>query len=273
MTEEVEGKGIAKAERVLSTGDQWPRLRLKAGDRARFHFLTSGSDDYFAASRFHKFGQGSETRTYVCLRSMSEGGDDCDYCAAGRDTDQNRFGVWVFLHFILHSGDNPDPEGEPWKQKKLDKRTLFQELFNKPMLIDLPAGRSRKWYKQFVTPWAQYGSLQMHLYELLRIGEGRDDTEYTLTAVKEMAIKKEHAASVEDLPGVEDVFKQALKFGPRSLTPAAGALGTDSLDGTGETEALPAADDVDLSVKEPEAPKDEPAKGTSTEGEEDDGLL
>lgn len=196
--------GIERVERVFSSGYfPWPKLALKAGDRARFHFLTSGYDDNFDGGRFHVVDAGDYTRELVCLRVLSDGAEVCALCEQGHDDLVNRFACWVFCHHIIHLGDNPDPDGPSWKQAKLGERIVFVEEIERPMLIWLKAGRQHAWYGQFKAMANRYGTLEGRTYELRRVGAGRDDTDYILTVVDD----RPFTGSVDALPPIEEVFR------------------------------------------------------------------
>lgn len=260
--------GIGRGQRVLERGSRYPYVKLGDGDRARFHALTSGGDGHFASAIFHKFGQGMETRTLVCTASLSEKfAQECKFCEAGHTDVQGRFGLWIYLHQVLHLGDNPDPKGDPWKSAKVTEanRTMFVEDIKKPVLLRLAAGRGQAWFKQFSGFWmARESNLQLDLYELLRVGTGLA-TEYTLTIVKEMAIKPAVAKHQADLPGCEEIFLEELKFSP--VARSAG-MGEDTLEGGGVDpvagdDAEPALPTVEQ-VTQPAAEEPRP---------EDDGLI
>src|SRR3972149_1486250 len=101
MTEETPRYGMRAAQEVMVSEGRWPRLRLQNGDRVRFHFLTTGDDPWFAASKFHSVGEGPQTRDVVCLRAMTRGVEACSLCGPGVQL-VNRFGCWVWVGFILH---------------------------------------------------------------------------------------------------------------------------------------------------------------------------
>lgn len=235
--------GIEAGEEALAYGDRWPKLRLQDGDRARFHFLTTGSDPWLVATKFHKESDGKRWSDVLCVQALTHGEEACIRCEMDTQNRRNMFACWVYTDYILHSRDNPDEEGEAWEQKKLSLPTgreiaVFKEDINKPQLLWLPAGRAKAWWSQFTNAWMTSGNLQKHLYELHRTGSGRDDTNYTLTSNKEDPLDPAilELDEVKNLPDIEAVFRQTLSFVPKIDD-----LGTDSLDGAAPVEDLPKA--------------------------------
>lgn len=236
--------GIGAAESAMSTQDRWPRLRPQENDRARFHFLTEGSDPWFHGTKFHNIGEDKQRRDVVCLHALTFGEEPCLLCEMDSSNRRNMFGCWVWLEYVLHPQDNPAEDGESWEQKSLampdgKKRTVFMEKVEEDgaaRLLWLPAGRQKAWFGQFTGAWMASGNLRKHLYELHRVGKGRDDTNYTLTTIKEDPLSEEilKREEVMNLPSIEDIFRDTLRNVPQS-----GVLGTDSLDGPGEPEELP----------------------------------
>ena len=255
--------GIARGQQVLQRGSKYPFLKLGSGDRGRFHFLTSGADHHFASGTFHKFGQGQETRTLICTASLTEANArECKFCERGHSDTQGRFACWIYLHQVLRVGDNPDQEGDPWKQAKVPEanRTMFVEDVKKPVILRLAAGRGQAWFKQFSGFWMTRDSnLQLDLFELVRTGTGLE-TDYTLNIVKEMAIPAKLAKLQADLPGIEEVFTEEMRFSPHAAGAGAG-MGQDALEVGGtdaEEPALPTVDEALASGKgEEEQPVDD----------------
>lgn len=205
--------GFDRCDRILR-GDtvRWPRLYLRMGDRARFWSLSTGRDDKILASKFHRVESltSSIPREVVCVRSMTEGEEVCALCEEGHADTGTRFALWVWVDCILHLGDNPDVEGEPWKQVKVGNRIMFKEDIRRPLLLRLGVGRQYRWYGQFRQVCDQYGSLAGKLFELRRIGSGRDDTDYVLAIVKEAEPPPEAKAALKELPAMEEVFRSSL---------------------------------------------------------------
>ncbi len=258
---------IEDGDSAMSQGSRYPKLKLKAGDRTRMHFLTSGADDHIAAAQFHVFGKFADNnqRTIVCVRALTAGEDTCNFCEEGHQDLRNRFGVWVYVHSILHTFDNPDEEGEGWKSVEISvgedrRRNVFQEEVGKALLLDMAAGKSRKWWKQFVGAYVNHGSnLQTHLYELHRIG-GDVDSEYFLTPIKKLVIKPEHAEAQNEQPSIKEVFRESIRFGPSTSLPGtpSEAMGTDELAGGGEAASENGAgDSEELKPAEPAAQPEE----------------
>ena len=210
-------KGIDQAESQFRSYSSTPRLRLQAGDRARLHFLSTGYDELFAGGRFHELepAQGETYgRSVLCVRTFTDGEEVCSFCEEGHDDFSNRFAVWILVHCIYHNGDNPDPEGLPWEQFKLSGRIVFKESIETPILIWLKAGKQKIWFLQFKSFAAKYGTLEGRLFEFRRAGAGRDDTDYTLAAVKEEKLsKKIEAEAKEGLATVEAIFRSTVGGG------------------------------------------------------------
>ena len=192
------GKGIHQAEEAASAGFlRQPRVRLKSGDRVRFHFLSTGEDDFFGGGRFHMFPQKTQggktwTKEVLCVRTFTDGEEECSHCDEGHDDMGNRFAVWVYVHFVLHLGDNPNQgEGEePWQQVTMGKRVMFKETIDQPLMIWMPYGRGFVWFGQFREAVVKYGTLQGRLFEMKRVGSGMQDTDYTLAVIKEVDLEK-----------------------------------------------------------------------------------
>lgn len=216
-----------KSDELLATsGARWPRLTLKQGDRARFHILSTGGDDLLLAGRFHHVEDGSTWgREILCLRSFTQGEEPCRWCDEGNSDMKSRFAVWVWAHFILHLGDNPDEDGEAWKQVKVGERTMFQEVVDKALVFWRGVGHKHSWYGQFKAAYMKYGSLHDRIYQLTRSG-ALLDTDYTLSIVKEEpmpAAAKE--ALKEGLPTIEEIFRSTLGY---ATTPQPTGLAADS---------------------------------------------
>ena len=109
-------------------------------------------------------------------------------------------------------------------------------------------GRQQRWFRQFSAEWTAHGSLQLYRYELQRVGEGGDDTDYILKAQKadplsEGILDKEE---VKELPSIPQVFRGSVRGG-RAAVPDDGLLGGDSLDGAAaELPAATLGDDDEL---------------------------
>ncbi len=244
--------GMDAGNEAMSTSDFSSRLRPKAGDRVRFHFLTDGNDPWLVATRFHRVGDGMSARNIVCLNALTFGDEQCQICDTGDTTRRKMFGVWVLVEYILHPQDNPDDEGENWEQKTLKykgddgqekTRTVFMEEFasaegpGEAKLLHIPAGRQGVWWNQFHKAFMESLDLRKHFYELYRVGSGRDDTDWTLTTLKEDELDKAilERADIQALTNVEDVFRAGLSQMSTNNSP----LGTDSVDGEEEPEAMP----------------------------------
>jgi len=219
-------KGIQQAEAAYGSGSRLPRLRLAAGDRARFHFLSSGDDEYFGGGVFHTFamqtqGGKSYNKEVVCLRNLTEGEESCPHCEAGHDQITNRFAVWVYVHFILHLGDNPnsDEDSPAWDQVQVGQRFMFRENVGQPLLIWLAYGKQWSWFGQFKAAYTKYGTLSGRVYELRRVGTSMNDTDYTLATVKEEPLK----ADVPAVTTIEEVFRSTLD-GVGSKSPSLGPI-------------------------------------------------
>lgn len=229
--------GMAAAQAMMSGGgSRFPMLWLDDGDRARFHFLTSGDSDMIGC-KFHKFGEGSKTRHYMCLRVFTGGEEECRWCEEGHDELGSRFAVWVFVHNILHAKQAEDE----WEATKIGKKTLFREVVKKPKLIRLAAGVKQAWFNQFINMWTTHGDLQLHIYELYR-EHLQLDTEYYLTTLKEQAIdpKLLDSDDVKDLPTCEDVLREEVTYGPGGAG-SGSAMGTDEVLGESDADPLPSA--------------------------------
>lgn len=244
MTQDNDGYGgIERAQQVLQSGGRYPRLKLEPGARARFHFLTQGSDPWFAASKFHQVGAYPTGAEVLCLRALTQGIEPCEYDAQQPgERLLNRFACWVWLESILHTHDNPDEKQDSWPQVNVPtetgaKRTMFLENIGEARLLRLSAGKSQAVFSQFTNAWMISGDLRKHLYELHRQGEGLDSF-YVLTAMKETpidfieAILKEE--DIAQLPSIESIFRESLSYAPSGD----GVLGSDELDG-GDAQALP----------------------------------
>ena len=263
-----ERTGIAAAQRQMqSTGSRWPRLKIFANERARFHCLTTGSDAMFSGSKYHREGEGMNTRYYLCLRIYTNGEEACFYCDHGQKDIGSRFALWAYVHNVLRASDNPDPEGDAWKPTEVEvegmerKLMLFREEVKRPMLIRMAAGREQAWFGQFVAMWGKYGSdLSTCIYELRRTGSELA-TEYELVDLKEEPLAKAvwESPDVKDLPTIEDTEREQLSYGPGAAGAPGGApmgsdevLGTEpSADVTGEPE-----DEAPVAAEEPAEPED-----------------
>lgn len=260
-------KGVRQAQEAREAGfSRQPRLRLVAGDRARFHFIGDGgeADEFFGGARFHSFQMTSQSgknyrREILCVRAHTDGEETCSFCEEGHDDMSKKFAVWIYVHHILHAADNPsqeEGEGEPWEQVRMQGergksgRIVFKEIVDEPLLIWMPYGRGGAWFGQFHEAWVKYGSLQGRIYQLRRVGKGMDDTDYTLSVIKEAKLPKEAADSIaEVVQPVEDVFRETITGGsaPRPIRmteeegPPPGTI--DEEEPEGEAQDLPAMEE------------------------------
>ena len=263
-------KGVQQAQEA-GTFKRQPRLRLIAMDRARFHFIGNGGeeDEFFGGARFHSFKMTSQSgKTYnreiLCVRAYTDGEETCSFCEEGHDDMSKRFAVWTYVQHILHAADNPNQdegEGEPWEQVRMqgekDKpgRIMFKEIVNEPLLIWMPYGRGAAWFHQFHEAWVQYGTLQGRVFQLRRVGKGMDDTDYTLSVLKEEKLPKDAADRIaEVVQPVEEVFRETITgvSAPRPTRVSEEA-----------EETIPEAEGEEVPEGEaPELPMDEEPEGT-----------
>jgi len=185
---------------------------------------------------------------------LTAGAETCLHCEAGDEAKERRFALWLWVHSIYHVTDNPAEDGEGWKPTQVKSeeggkaRTLFREEVERPLLLELKAGRDQKWFRQFSVEWSGKGSLQLWLYEFRRsAGEGID-TDYILRPQKQQALPEGilDKDEVKELPPVPDIFRRS-RSTPATGPISDGVLGTDSVDGLGEVElpaaSMPEADD------------------------------
>jgi hypothetical protein len=244
--------GMNQAQAQMSGGgSRYPLLKLDDGDRARFHFLTNG--DGLIGTKFHKTGEGKGTRYWVCLRVLTGSQEECKFCEEGHDDMSSRFAVWVYVHNIMHS--KQDPEGE-WVAKKQGKKTLFREEVKEPKLLKMAGGRKGAWFNQVMNFFANNGDLQLHIYELLR--EGLElETEYTFDDLKEDAIDPKilKLDEVKDLPTVEEVLREELQYSANAAG-SGDAMGTDSVLGEESEESGKESEKESSEPNEPAADDD-----------------
>lgn len=253
--------GLEAAQQQMSAGgSRFPILKLEDGDRARFHFLSSGSDLNLVGTIFHRFGQDVNTRFYMCLRVFTGGEEACVYCEAGHDDTSSRFAVWVFVHNMLHASQKETK----WKATEVDdadgeKRTLFREEIKKPFLIRMAAGWKQKWFAMVMNGYTTHGSLQTHIYELERTGKGLE-TEYVYRTIGgERPIAKEILDSdeVKDLETAEVVLREELKFGPSASGAGSSGMGTDEVLGASSDGTKADPEPETQSETQPESPGDD----------------
>ncbi|KKM19595.1 hypothetical protein LCGC14_1654020 [marine sediment metagenome] len=249
------GKGIHQAEDAASAGFlRQPKVRLKSGDRVRFHFLSTGEDDFFGGGRFHMFPQKTQagktwTKEVLCVRAFTDGEEECSHCDEGHDDMGNRFAVWVYAHFVLHLGDNPNQgEGEePWEQVKMGKRVMFKETIDLPLMIWMPYGRGFIWFGQFREAVVKYGTLLGRLFELKRVGSGMQDTDYTLAVVKEVDLEKKIQKEIDKsdvVTTIEVAMRETVSSGSASPAPARLSEEEEASEDEASEEEAPAAGDV-----------------------------
>ena len=207
--EEEKKGGIHRARAAGSQSlFRYPKLRIGAGDRARFWFLSDGEDEYFDGARFHLFPRTTRSGTVynqeiMCLRLRTDGDESCTFCEEGHEEMALRFSIWIWVDHVLHLGDNPDPEGQAWEQIRLAAekgkkgRIMFKEAIGQPMVIWMAYGKEWVWFSQFDAALNQYGTLEGRLYELKRVGSNMQDTDYTLSMVKATKLPKTTAEKVE----------------------------------------------------------------------------
>ncbi len=249
-------KGVHQAEEAASSGFlRQPRVRLKSGDRLRFHFLSTGEDDFFGGGRFHMIQMQAQsgkvwTKEILCLRLFTDGEETCSLCEEGHDDMGNRFAVWVYAHFVVHLGDNPNQEEgqEPWQQIKVGQRIMFKEEINEPLMIWMAYGKARVWFGPFREAVVKYGTLLGRRFELKRVGSGMSDTNYSLAVVKEEDLEKKIQKDV-DKSGVvitiEEAMRETTTAGPTASQPPRLSGDPDAQEAAeGEDVEPPASDDV-----------------------------
>lgn len=201
--------GIKDALQRVS-GQRWlpyPRVRLKAGDRCRFFFITDGADPFFDAAYFHDVEVAPQrTREVLCLKRFCD--EVCTLCEDGHDDLVRRFAVWLYVTNIYHLYDNPD--GPPWEQVRLGNRIFFKEVVEGERLLWLGIGRNKAWISQFEQEYDRVGNLRNKLYELVRVGSGVSDTDYRLQFLKEAPEPEPIEALRESLPSIAEVFRSTL---------------------------------------------------------------
>jgi len=253
-------KGLAGARQAAGGGSGLPRVRLKGGERARFHIISTGADDLIFAARFHWWGEFPNSKEAICLEKLTGGEVECEHCNEGHTDVRRRFALWVYVHNVLRINDNPEEEGDGWAIKKVkteDGRTrnLFQQEVKKILLLELAMGRGDVTFNQFTSEFTAKGSLQNWVYELLRIGEGID-TQYILRAARESAIPEKILKSeeVSKLMAIPDYYRNS---GSSYVAPK-GVMGDDDLDGGEEPEELPKGEKTS---EEPDVPADNDKDG------------
>ena len=161
----------------------------------------------------------------------------------------NRFAVWVFAHFVLHLGDNPNQgEGEePWEQVKMGKRVMFKETIDLPLMIWMPYGRGFIWFGQFREAVVKYGTLLGRLFELKRVGSGMQDTDYTLAVVKEVDLEKKIQKEIDKsdvVVTIEAAMRETVVSGSSSPQPSRLSEEEEEAPEDEAEEEAPAAGDV-----------------------------
>ena len=238
--------GIERAQQTMTTAGRWPMLKVEDAARARFHFLTTGGDEWFCGTRFHKVSIGGDQfREVLCLRALTQGLEACELDAqqAGEKL-LNRFGCWVYVHHILHPHDNKDEAADSWPQVQVKtaaggQRVMFKETVEEARYLRLSAGRSQVVFAQFTNAWMVSGNLRKHIYELHRMGEALETT-YVLTPLKEEMISEDvlQNEDIQSLPSIESIFRESLFYSGGAVPSSDGVLGSDSLD-----ESLPAIEE------------------------------
>ena len=125
----------------------------------------------------------------MLFRSL--GGGECYYCHnSGSYPNMNRqFAVWVYVDFIAHLGNNPDPNAPNWPTIDVPvpggggMRTYFKEEVKDVRVLQLRSGKEQSRFNQFMNMFTRFGSLQTMKYTLTRRGESLD-TEYELAEMQ-----------------------------------------------------------------------------------------
>lgn len=242
---------------------RYPKLRIGAGDRARFWFLSNGEDEFFDGARFHLFPrQTKRGKVYneeiLCMRLRTDGEDSCAFCEEGHEDMALRFAIWIWVDHVLHLGDNPDPEGEAWEQIRLAAekgkkgRIMFKESISQPMVIWMAYGKEWVWFSQFDAALNQYGTLEGRLYELKRVGASMGDTDYTLSMIKVSKLPKGTAEKIEATRvSIDQIFTETVSASGSARRPTrlSDQLGSDE-----DTEA--SQEGREPSAEESEEPED-----------------
>ncbi len=264
-------RGIHRArEAGTQSAFRYPKLRIQAGDRARFWFLSNGEDDHFDGARFHLFPRQTKTgKVYneevLCVRLRSDGEDSCSFCDEGHDDLALRFSIWIWVEHILHLGDNPDPEGTAWEQMRLAPegnkkgRIMFKETVDEPMLIWMAYGKEWVWFSQFDAALNKYGTLEGRLFELKRVGSQMTDTDYTLTMIKKAALPKGHTEKIEAarVP-IDQIFAESVTGAGSTRRPT--PLGAALPDGEGAEAAAEEEPVEEAATTGEEIPEEAPAE-------------
>ncbi len=260
--------GIHRARAAGSQAQfRYPKLRIQAGDRARFWFLSDGEDDYFDGARFHLSPKTTRTgKVYneetMCLRLRTDGEENCALCDDGHEEMALRFSIWIWVDHTLHLGDNPDPEGQAWEQIRIAPeggkkgRIMFKEMIEQPMLIWMAYGKEWVWFSQFDAALNKYGTLEDRLYELKRVGSTMSDTDYTLSMTKATKLPKSTKEKIEAVRvPIDQIFGESVSGAGTARRPTRLSESLPEDEGEAESEGA-----VEEPAEDEEIPEEEPAE-------------
>ena len=266
--EEEKKLGIHRAREAGSQSlFRYPKLRIGAGDRARFWFLSDGEDEFFDGARFHLFPRQTRSgkvynQEIMCLRLRTDGDDSCTFCEEGHEEMALRFSIWIWVDHVLHLGDNPDPEGQAWEQIRLAAekgkkgRIMFKEAISQPMVIWMAYGKEWVWFSQFDAALNKYGTLEGRLYELKRVGSNMQDTDYTLSMIKVTKLPKTTSEKIEAARvSIDQIFAETVSSAGTARRPTRLSAALDEEEGAeGEEGQEEAAEEP---PEEDEVPQEE----------------
>jgi len=194
------------------------QLKLGEGEKAWFRFMSSGEDDDHRLEDFYahpiKDDNGRYTEAF-CM--MDQPGGTCQHCLT--DKPKMRFGVWVWVNYVLRKRQNPslekNPNAKPWKKVKYKDELYYQQLIDDVRLFVRGPGKGRYLWNQLVKHAEDFGTLMDREYLLTRTGDGLDST-YTILPTNETSKLTEKQVEIyRQLPSVTDVMSGGKSWPPR----------------------------------------------------------
>ena len=128
-----------------------PFMRLgDDGDCAKFRIVSShsleamaheGLNSHSISAVFHRHqartNSGREYYTAsLCELEEEEGGTvtgSCQYCTE-EISRSLQFMIWVYVYYVDHMRQNPDPKGDPWTEEQVGSMTVYRQVFNEFMV-------------------------------------------------------------------------------------------------------------------------------------------
>lgn len=194
------------------------KLKLGDGEKAWFRYMSTGESDdpRYQTYNVHTHKEGDKWITDYC--TLDDNGE-CARCLQAKPT--SRFGVWVWVDYILRKRQNPglgkNDKAEPWKKLRYREELYYKQDVNNVMLWESGPGMKKYIFNQVFEAFQQYGTLMDRIYVMSRTGAGVQDTNYLIKPVADQSTLNEKQMEVYRLlPPVTEVVSGRQTWPPKS---------------------------------------------------------